>query len=96
MVITRDENIMLIESLVSEKELSNINCKRLKKTLIYIKNNLIDSDNSMHLIVDSLIDINNIITGSNSITLRKVNVKAYGCDKIYMDKDIIKINCINY
>ena len=40
--------------------------------------------------VDSLIDVNNIITGSNNITLRKVNVKPYGCDKMYMDKDLIK------
>ena len=38
--------------------------------------------------VDSLIDINNIIVGSNNIALRKVNVKRYGCDRIYMDKHL--------
>ena len=44
----------------------------------------------MHLTVDSLIDVDNIITGSNNITLSKVNVKPYGCDKMYMDKDLIQ------
>ena len=43
----------------------------------------------MYLTVDSLIDISNIITGSNNITLRKVNVKAYGNYKMYMDKHLI-------
>ena len=31
----------------------------------YTENNLIDSDGNMYLTVDSLIEINNIITGSN-------------------------------
>ena len=41
----------------------------------------------MYLTVDSLIDINNIITGSKNFTLTKVNVKPYGYDKMYMYKD---------
>ena len=40
------------------------------------------------MIVDSLIDINNIITGFNDITLRKVKPNKY--DKMYMDKDLIE------
>ena len=44
----------------------------------------------MYLIVDSLVEINNIISGSNNITLRKVNVKPYGFDKVYMDKELIE------
>ena len=44
----------------------------------------------MYLTVDSLIDINNVITGSNNITLRKVNIKLYGYDKMYLDKDLIE------
>ena len=44
----------------------------------------------MYLTVDSLIDINNIITGWNNITLRKVNVKQCGYNKMYMDKDLIE------
>ena len=34
-----------------------------------------DSDDGIYLTVDSLIEINNIITASSNITLRKVNVK---------------------
>ena len=56
--------------LVSEKELNDINFERLKNALLYIKNNFVDSGDNMYLTVDSLIDINNIITGSNDITLR--------------------------
>ena len=42
----------------------------------------------MYLAVDSLREINNIITDSNNITLRKVNVKPYEFDKMYMDKTL--------
>ena len=42
------------------------------------------------LTVDSLIDINSIITGLNNITKGKVNAKPYGYEKMYMDKDLIK------
>lgn len=35
-------------------------------------------------------DKNNIITGSNIITLKRVNVKPRGCDKMYMNKDLIE------
>ena len=35
---------MLKEILLSEKGLSDINFERLKNVLVYIKNNLIDSD----------------------------------------------------
>ena len=44
----------------------------------------------MYLTVDSLIEINNRITSSNNINLRKVNVKPYGFDKMYMDKELIE------
>ena len=44
----------------------------------------------MCLNVDSLIKIKNIITGSNNFILRKVNVKPYRLDKIYMNKDLIE------
>lgn len=71
MVITRDEKIMVGEVLFQEKELSDISFN----ALVYVKNNLNDSDNQIYLAVDSFKDISNIIAGSNSITLRKVNVK---------------------
>ena len=40
----------------------------------------------MYLTFDSLIEINNITTGSKSINLRIVNVKQHGFDKIYIGK----------
>ena len=57
--------------------------------MVYIKNNLIDTNGGVYLTVDSLIEINKIITGSNNITFRKPNVKPYGFDKTYMDKELI-------
>ena len=90
MVITCDEKKVFKKILVSEKELSDVNFEWLKKTLRYIENNLIYYGNNMYLIVDSLIDISNKVTGSNNITLGKVNVKPYGRDKMYMDKDLIE------
>ena len=78
------------EILITEKEFTETNYRRLQKALVYIENNLIDSDGGMYLAVDSLIEINNIITGSQNITLRNINVNSYGFDKMYIDKAIIK------
>ena len=44
----------------------------------------------MHLTVDYFVEINNLITGSNNITLRKVSVKRYEFDKMYIDKELIE------
>ena len=44
----------------------------------------------MYLTIDFLIEINNTITGSNNITSRKVNVKPYGFEKMYMGKGLIE------
>ena len=68
MIITGNEKIMLEKILVSEKELSDINFQRMKNTLVYIKINLIDSDDNMYLTADSLTDLNNITTSSKNIT----------------------------
>ena len=46
----------------------------------------------MQLTVQSLIRINNIITGLNYITLRKVNVNLYEFNKLFMGKDLIEDN----
>ena len=35
-----------------------------------------------------MIEIYNITTNSNNNTLRKVNIKPYGFDKMYMDKEL--------
>ena len=76
------------EILVSEKEFTEINYKILQKALVYIENNFIDSDDGVYLTVESLAEINNKITGSNNITLRKVNILPYGFNKLYMDKKL--------
>ena len=79
------------EILISEKEFTENNYKRLLKALVYIENNLTDSNGGIYLTtVDTLIEINNIITGSKNITLRKVNLKPYGFYKMYMDKEVIE------
>ena len=74
--------------LISEKEFAETNYRRLQETLVYIGNNLINSDGGMYLPIDSLIQVNNIITSSNNISSRSVNVKPYVFDKIYMDKQL--------
>ena len=56
--------------------------------MVYTENNLIDSDDGMYLTVDSLKERSNIITGSNNINLRKISLKPYGFDKMYMDKEL--------
>ena len=63
------------EILISEKELTETNYKRQQKALVYIDNNLIDSDGGMYETVDSLIEKNNVTTGSYNVALIKVNVK---------------------
>ena len=78
------------EILISEKEFNETNYKRLQEASGYIGNSFVDSDGGMYLTVDSLIEINNLVTGSNHITLRKVNVKSYGLDKMYMEKELIE------
>ena len=62
----------------------------IEKRINIHQDNLIDSDNNMYLTVDLLIDKKSIITGLNNITLKKGNVKSYGRDKMYIDKDLIE------
>ena len=47
---------------------------------------MIDFDGNLYLTVDSLIETNNKITGSNNTTLRKVDVKPSGFDRMYIEK----------
>ena len=60
------------EILISEKEFTETNNKRLLEALVYIKNNLIDSDGGIYLTVDSLIEINITKTDLNNIFLHKL------------------------
>ena len=60
----------------------------------YLKNSLLDPDSNKYFTVESLIEINNIITGSSNITLRKFHVKQYVLDDIKMDKYLIEYSLL--
>ena len=77
------------EILISEKEVTKTNYKRLQEALVNVKNNLIDTDGGLYLTVNSLIEINSIITSVNNISLRKVNVEPYGFGKMCMDTQLV-------
>ena len=44
----------------------------MQEALVYIENNLINSDSDMYLTGDSLIEINSVITGSSNVTVRNI------------------------
>ena len=75
----------LIKILIDEKELSLLNFKRLMQAYSYKNTELITPDGDLLLTVDSLITLNNIITGSNNLSLRFVNVKPAFYKKQYLD-----------
>ena len=51
--------------------------KHVENNVENVENHLTDSDDNICLIVDSLIEIEIKITGSNNITLTMVNIKPY-------------------
>ena len=61
----------------------------MKFALEYKNTYLIDNNGDLLLTVDSLIVHNDIITHSQNITLRDINVKLAGYDKKYRDKSLI-------
>ena len=58
-----------------EKEITKDNFFWMVKAYKYIQRELISTDGDLFLTVDSLITLNNIITNSNNIFLRYINVK---------------------
>ena len=80
----------LIKILIEERELILLNLKRLTDALIYKKLELVTSDGDLLLAVDSLVTLKNIITGSNNLFLRSVNVKPAFYQKQYLDFTIIE------
>ena len=75
----------LIKILDEEKELNNINLIRTTSARKFKNNELINADGDLFPTVDSLIIINNYITGSHNIQLRQVNVRQEFYNKQYMD-----------
>ena len=60
------------------------NITRLIKAADFMNSHLLTKDGDLFLTVDALISINNIITNSNNICLRKCEVKPAGYNKQYM------------
>ena len=75
----------LFKILKEENELNNINFFRMINAREFINKELINKDGDLFLTVDSLIRINNYITGSRNIHLRQINVKPAFYNKQYMD-----------
>ena len=72
--------------LLEEGEFTDHNYELMQSALEY----WIDKNGKLFLIVDSLITLNNIITDSQNLFLRDVNVKPAGFDKMYLDKTLIE------
>ena len=75
----------LLTILNEETELNCTNFIRIIKACNFKDTELINKDGDLYLTVDSLIRINNFITGSHNIQLRQINVKPSFRDKQYMD-----------
>ena len=71
--------------LEEERELTTLNISRLKLAYDFKSLYLTNSDGDLFLTVDSLIKLNNLITGSQHTKLRSCNVKPAGYNKQYMD-----------
>ena len=80
----------LLAILNEENELNCTNFIRMIKAYNFKNNKLINEDGDLYLTVDSLITINNLITGSDNIHLRQINVKPAFHNKQYMDFDRIE------
>ena len=84
-----EENVQKLEALFKilneENELNNISLFRMINTREFKNKELINKDGDLFLTVDSLIRLNNYITGSHNIQLRQINVKPAFYIKQYMD-----------
>ena len=76
--------------LLEEGELTDQNYELMQSALEYRNTYLIDRNGELLLTVDSLLTLNNIITNSQNLFLRDVNVKPAGFDKMYLDKTLIE------
>ena len=75
----------LFKILNKENELNNINLFRMINAREFKNKELINKDGDLFLTVDSLIRINNYITGSRNMHFRQFDVKPAFYNKQYMD-----------
>ena len=80
----------LMQILKEEDEFNIENAMRMKYAWDFKNQELINKDGDLFLTVDSLIRINNIITNSHNLHLRRHNVKPAGYNKQYMDASRIE------
>ena len=76
--------------LLEEGGFTDQNYELMESALEYWNTYLIDKNGKLFSTVDSLISLNNIITDSQNLFLRDVNVKPAGFDKMYLDKTLIE------
>ena len=76
---------ILVKILNEEGELTKKNIFRMILALQFKNKELLNQDGDLFLTVDSLITLNNFVTGSRNIQLRQINVKPALYDKEYMD-----------
>ena len=77
--------------LLEEGGFTDQNYELMESALEYWNNYLIDKNGKLFSTVDSLISLNNIITDSQNLFLRDVNVKLAEFDKMYFDKSLIEL-----
>ena len=82
--------LALIKILKEEDEFNVQNTMRMKYACDFKNQELINKDGDLFLTVDSLIIINNVITNSHNLHLRRHNVKPAGYNKQDMDVRRIK------
>ena len=76
---------VIFQILKEENELDTDNILNMHYARDFKNQNLISKEGDLFLTVDSLIRLNNIITGSININLRTCNVKPDGYDRYYMN-----------
>ena len=77
--------VALVKILNEEAELNNKNLFQMMLARQFKNKELVNKDGDLFLTVDSLIRINNYITDSHNIQLRRINVKPAFYNKQYMD-----------
>ena len=82
--------LTLIRILKVEDEFNVQNTMRMKYECDFKNQELLNKDGDLFLTIDSLIRINNIITNSHNLHLRRHNVKRAGYNKQYMNASRIE------
>ena len=77
--------LTLIRILKVEDEFNVQNTMRMKYECDFKNQELLNKDGDLFLTIDSLIRINNIITNSHNLHLRRHNVKPAGYNKQYIN-----------